>query len=464
MADRAIGYLGLGYLALCLLLGGASAAGALANGLLQLLAVLLIVMILWTRRDAPLSGARGLVWIVGLFVLLCLASLFPLPPAWWTQLPGRAPVVHGFSILGMPLPSLPVSLDPQGTIASLLSVLPPAAIFLLALHSTNGERRRLAWLVVAIAVASIVLGAFQLFGGAGSPLRFYAITNADSPVGFFANTNHLATLVLCSLPLTAVLAARSISGRSGGRARRSSGMITSVAVAAFLAVGIGIIGSLAGYGLFFPAAMGSLLIYKRASMGRVPTKWLAALAALFVMFLALALAGPLNEQALSKKLDANPSSRKVIAERTIEAASDFMPLGSGLGTFQNIYRTYDDPNRIDREYVNHAHNDYVEVALELGAPGLLLLLLFLAWWGRRTLRAWRGDFEGASLARAGSVAIGVVLLHSLVDYPIRTAAIAALFAVACAFLVPYVAPRARVRAEPADSADGGGGLRHLEAD
>lgn len=463
MADRATGYLGLAYLALCLLLGGASAAGALANGLLQLLAVLLIVMVMWTRRELPLSGdARGLVWIVGFFVLLCLASLIPLPPAWWSQLPGRAPVVHGFSILGMPLPQLPVSLAPQGTIASLLSVLPPAAIFLLALHSHNSERRRLAWLVVAIAVVSIVLGAFQLFGGTGSPLRFYEITNADSPVGFFANTNHLATLVLCALPFAAVLAARSVSGRSAGRARRSSGMITSVAVAAFLAVGIGIIGSLAGYGLFFPAAMGSLLVYKRASMGRVPTKWLVALGGVFVMFLALALAGPLNEQALSKKLDANPSSRRVIAERTIDAAKDFMPFGSGLATFQNIYRTYDDPNRADREYVNHAHNDYVEVALELGAPGLLLILLFLAWWGRRTLRAWRGDFEGASLARAGSVAIGVVLLHSLVDYPIRTAAIAALFAVACAFLVPYVAPRAR--AEPADSADGGGGLRHLEAD
>jgi O-antigen ligase len=110
------------------------------------------------------------------------------------------------------------------------------------------------------------------------------------------------------------------------------------------------------------------------------------------------------------------------------------------------------------EYVNHAHNDYLEVALETGLPGILLLLAFLAWFALAALTAWRSSAEGGNLARAATLVILVVLLHSLVDYPIRTAAVAAVFAASCALLLP---PRVRRRssregAKPSTA-------RHIEA-
>jgi O-antigen ligase len=395
---------------------------------------------------------------VAALLLLVAIHLIPLPDSWWRALPGRDHVERGYALLGMPPTALPLTLDRDGTIASALAIIPPAAMFLLVLQMGDRARRRLAWVVLAFAAFSIVLGAFQLIGGPESRLRFYAITNRTVPVGFFSNTNHLATLVLSALPFAGFLAARSLSRGAGG-SRRGSGVILSGSIAVFLAVGLGAIGSLAGYALFLPAALAALLVYKRAT-GPLGGRWLAALAVVFAMFLGLALAGPVNEQALSGKVG-SASSRRAIAERTIDAVGDFFPAGSGLGTFQNVYRLYDDPNLADKEYVNHAHSDYLEVALELGLSGILLVLAFVLWWLSRTLQVWRREFPGSALARAGSVVVGVVLLHSLVDYPIRTAAIAALFGCACALLLP---PRKiRERPEADEGRESSEGLRHLQA-
>ena len=134
---------------------------------------------------------------------------------------------------------------------------------------------------------------------------------------------------------------------------------------------------------------------------------------------------------------------------------------SGLGSFQYVYRTKEDPAQASHSFANHAHDDYAEIALELGLPGILLVLLFVLWWARRSYSAWTGSFSGAALARASSVMIGIVLFHSLVDYPIRTTAIAALFAAACAWLLP--APIAQKR-RGVQSSTGEGGARHLQAD
>ena len=461
--ERLRGWTGPIFLAACLLLGGASGrnAGAVANAALQAAAVLFILLSLWTRRGAVLPvQAKQLSWIVGAFVVLILASLVPLPSSLWPALPGREPVAAGYSLLGVDLPTLPLSLAAQQTIASLMWLLPPIAMFLLVLQASPRQRRRMLWVVLVAAVISIALGAAQLLGGEGSGLRFYEITNRAQPVGFFANANHEATLLLCALPLTGYLAARSLS--RGKRAQRGAGLIVSAAIGLFLLVGIGIIGSLAGYGLALPSVLATFLIYRRASRGRLGSKELGGFAAVFAVFIGLALAGPLNTQTLSEKLSGQPTSRAHIASTTIEGIGAYLPVGSGLGSYQDAYRALDDPNRVSREFTNHAHNDYLEVAFELGIPGLLLLLAFIAWWGMRSADVWRADFEGAGLARAGSVIVLIVLLHSMVDYPIRTSAVAALFALACGWLIPYSAPLDRA-ARPGER-KGDEPLRHLAAD
>ncbi|HEX8126638.1 MAG TPA: O-antigen ligase family protein [Allosphingosinicella sp.] len=445
------------YLGACLILGGASAAGVAANAFLQLLGLGLIVALLWQRDFTLPDGARGPLWIAVALLLVGLVSLVPLGLG--SGLPLRAQIEGAYRLIGMAPPSLPGSLAPPSTLNSLLHLIPAAATFLLVLRLPNEERRRLPTVLLAVAGVSVILGAFQLMGGSGSPLRPYAITNPESPVGFFANANHQVTLLLCALPLTAVIAGRMATRRS--RSKRSGGAIISAAIAIFFAAGIAIGGSSAGYALAVPVAVASFLIYRRTVAGKIGMGWWGALAALGLAFAFAGLQGPLGQENFEGELNAShPTSRRVLTSTTVEIIKDSFPIGTGLGTFSTVYRRYENPAKVTGTFANHAHNDYVEAVLELGAPGLLLILAFLYWWGRRAYSAWSRDFEGAALARAGSVMVGTVLAHSIVDYPIRTAAIVAVFALGCALMVPPV-PR-RSSAEPAED-ESSAPLRHMEA-
>jgi len=449
-------------LVLAILLGGASGAraGAAANAALQIVSILLLVAAVWTARGTTLpAGARPLFWIVGLFAGYTLLTLIPLPPSVWAAIPGREPIMRGYALLGMDAPALPAAMQPQNSLASLLWLLPPAAMFLLVLQLSAERRRVLLLALVIMAGLSIGLGITQLLGGPGSDLRFYRITNPSLPVGFFANANHLATLLLCALPAAGYFAARAVSS-SRRRAKRFSGVAVAGTLGAFLLIGIAIIGSTAAYGLAFPAAFSALLIYRRVAHGRIGGRWLAGLSVIFILFLGFAFAGPLNREGLSQELSAAPASRGTLAATTLEGVRQTFPVGSGLGSFADYYRTLEQPNPEMSEYVNHAHNDYVEIALELGLVGVLLVLAFLYWWGRRVIAAWNADTSGASIARAGSVIIMIVVLHSIVDYPIRTSAMAVVFAMACALILP-----SSTRGEAVRSGTGTRGpARHIEAD
>ena len=460
--DRLRSVLAPAFLVLAILLGGASGpgAGAFANAVLQSLSAFLILFLLWKRRSTGfVREAQPLLWLALVYILLVLLSLVPVPAAIWQQLPGREAVIRGLSLIGVRDPALPFTLAPQWTLQSVCWLLPPLAAFLLVLDTPVKGRRTLAATMLVLAIVSVGLGVAQVLSGPVA-LKPYEVTNPGLPVGFFANANHLATLLLCALPFSGYLAARAV--QRGTVAKKGSGLALAVTTAIFLMIGIGIIGSLAGYGLLLVSAAATFLIYRRAAAGRLNLGWLAAVGAVFVLFLGLALAGPLQEQALSGKLTDQRTSRKVMAATTIVAIKDSFPAGTGLGSLPQVYRTYEDQFAVGPEYVNHTHNDYLEFVLEMGAAGLLLLLLFFGWWMRRSVTIWRSNFEGADLGRAGSIIILIVALHSIVDYPIRTSAIAVVFALACAFMVPPIR-RAAGRADPAadeTSTD----LRHLEAD
>ena len=119
--------------------------------------------------------------------------------------------------------------------------------------------------------------------------------------------------------------------------------------------------------------------------------------------------------------------------------NDYMPLGSGLGSFRRVYRLHESPDTVGAEYVIHAHNDYAEIALELGLAGIALILLFGVWWFMAVRAVWIGG-EGGPFTRAASIASGAILVHSIVDFPLRTAAISACFAMCLALLADRRVP------------------------
>lgn len=420
------------YLFLCIVLGG-SAQGIWANMVLQLLGVAILVLAAASPSTEGLTstGRHLLLLALGAVALIALQML-PLPPSLWMQLGGRQIIVDGNATLGLGAPWLPLSLAPYRTFDALLGLIPPLALFC-AIASLGAYRR--SWLVAALVsgtIAGIVLGALQVTaaGDAATSWYPYAQSSFGVATGFFANSNHMATLLVATIPFLAALV-RSAQGFN----RQRSLMVMAVTAAAALLLFVGILlnRSLAGYGFAPPvlAASALMLFLKRGSASHLA----AAAAALLALGAAVLLATTsIRGGTFGNDAEIWVESRQDMLETTTEALRDYFPWGSGLGTFRSIYQLYEDPAEVTSTYVSHAHNDYVELALETGLPGILLLLLFLSWWGRASWRAW-SDADLNAYARAATIASAAILVHSLVDFPLRTATIAAVFAMCLALLV-----------------------------
>lgn len=419
------------YLLLCLGLGGASAAGLLANLTLQLLALPILVAAL-LRSETPVSAeSRQLLAMALLLVVVMLLQLVPLPPGLWTNLPGRGEVVEGYRLLGQPLPWLPVSLAPQRTLAALLWLLPAFACLVSVARLGLFRSSWIAVTLVGFAIVSVAVGSVQLGSGVGSPAYFYRFTNWGQAVGFFANANHLATALLVTIPFAAAILAGTLD-RGRGSQRESAITVVTLATMAVLLVGLAISGSLAGIGLAVPVAGASfLLVWLRKR--RLP-RWVApALGVAAVAGLALVFSQPFGNNLTGENVRENSESRYTSFSKSLAAAAKYAPVGSGSGSFLDVYRQGEDPARVTRTFMNHVHSDPIEIWLETGVVGIALMALLLAWWGRRTWAIWRQDQRDV-YARAATIASGAIMAHSFVDYPLRTAAISALFAVCLALM------------------------------
>lgn len=430
------------YLLLCLLLGGSSSGGEAANLILQFGALAILLWSMITRHGVVLSRpARQAILLTSLVLILCLLQVIPLPPAIWTALPNREAVVEGFGLLGLPLAWMPLSLAPANTVAAVLWLLPAICLLVGTLMLGAYRKDLFAIAILAGMACSVFLGALQLAGGERSAAYLYQLTNRGIAVGLFANANHMATLLVISVPFAAALYRNSL-GRATSAKKASMALVTTAALLVVL-VGLAINGSLAGIGLAAPVIAASLLILFPEKLPRLSIT-APLLAGLAVLSAVIMIAGPFGNNLFGAGVQNNADSRFTAFSKTIQAALDYGPVGSGLGSFVQVYRTYEDPASVVRFYMNNAHNDYLQLLLETGLPGLLLILASLFWLGIRAVAIWRESERDLPFEKAATIAVGAILAHSVVDYPLRTAAISAVFAVCIAMMAN---PRSIARKE-----------------
>lgn len=424
------------------LLAGGSAQGVWSNAALQLLAMLLIA---WAAMrpsaEPPPRAARLLLALVAAGLGLILVQLLPLPPAVWSKLPGREPVAAGYALLGASAPWLPISLDPYESLAASYFVLPPVAAIVAMLVRHAYKESWIAGAVLAATLASVLLGAVQAGSGpARSWAHFYRFTS-PGVTGVFANRNHMATLLLAALPFAAAMY---VAARVTIKQRRKAFATLALGIGGFVLVvaGLALNSSLAALALSVPVVALSALLLVPA--GWRTQKFVVPIAALGLAAAVFAISSSSIRAELSGSQGAvSFQSRAGIWSQTGKAIAETLPAGTGIGTFRQVYATHEAPARIDGTYVNHAHNDYLEWVLETGIPGLLLLAAFLAWWAWQSFRVWRSPVSSA-FARAATIASAAILAHSIVDYPLRSAAIAVLFG-ACLAIIALHERRGRVQ-------------------
>jgi O-antigen ligase len=125
--------------------------------------------------------------------------------------------------------------------------------------------------------------------------------------------------------------------------------------------------------------------------------------------------------------------RAVISSVSLQTLKGFLPFGSGFGSFVPAYQLFETPATMQSSYINHAHNDWLELVLEGGLPMALVLAAFVMWFGVAVISVWR-NVESELIAKAACISASVLLLHSFVDYPLRTPALMVMFALCCGFM------------------------------
>jgi O-antigen ligase len=425
----------IGLMLACLLLGGATRQNALLVAILELMALPIAMVAGW--RLATAHGLRTLaapLVILLAIVLLPLAQLIPLPFETWAQLPGRADLAAGLRQAGAAPAWLPMSVTPDLTLRSAFALIPPIAVFLAGVQMSGGARRRVVEMVLLVVLVSIVLGLLQVATGRESVLRPYPTTNATSAVGFFANRNHQAALMLASIPLAAAWAVE-----RGDKPIRW----LAVGLAVLAVAGIGVARSRAGILLIAPALLGAMLVILRGA-ARKPERRRLGFAFGAVALAGVALTGALWGGDIAQRFEdrAENEMRLNVLPAVLELAETYAPYGSGIGSFDPAYRVIEPVEAVGTHFLNHAHNDYAEVWVEAGVAGAVVVIGFLVWAAIAGFRIWSAPARGGAINRAATVVILLLVIHSLVDYPLRTLALAGLFAFACA-LIAAPTPLAR---------------------
>jgi O-antigen ligase len=392
------------------------------------------------RPGSIVVPVRGRYFVVpALLTALVLLQLCPLPAGFLSRFAGRA------SYTGARFSAL--SFAPYDSRNGLLILLTCFVAFFFAyiVSQDRSRKQRLIFALVALGVAEAFYGLAQYLMNVQRIFWFTKKYDLEEATGTYINRNHFAGFLEMVLPFAVCLAMyegeKLLARRKhrSGHAKKLTSKLTSdvktQAVILWLAVAVvlmaAIVFSRSRMGLLATSA--SLLVVFGLKM--LQRKALPAVLGVAFVALSLCLAGWIGlRPALSRfeslgqefsgdqsRLSMWPGTLKLIAQHPI--------VGTGLGTFPVVYTEVQ--TTFLTQFVNHAHNDYLEITSDLGIPAALLLfasIFFVLWHAVRAFLHGEGKYGPAvSLACVGSIA--AILLHSSTDFNLHIPANALLFAV-----------------------------------
>jgi len=285
-------------------------------------------------------------------------------------------------------------------------------------------------LTIAFSAYGFLLALFAMLQGFSGTSRLYWIRTPRMGgwiYGPYVNHNHYAGLMEMLLPIPLVFC---LTREAHGPKKVAAGIAS-----ALMAGTIFLSGSRGGMLAFvIQMALLSAVVFWRQKNRRVSL----ALATFLVLGSGLILF--LGGSELAKRLatihaetriELTGGTRLSIYRDALKmfAAKPFT--GWGLGVFPTVYPKFRSfPTNF---FINQAHNDYLQLLVEMGSLGFAILLWFL--WtlyrnGVRKLQNWSENTNGA-VALAALLGVTGILVHSLVDFNLQIPANAALFYVLC---------------------------------
>ena len=391
-------------------------------------AVLTTRQIDWTRVSAQLA-------VLGALAAIALFQLMPLPESVWSMLPERSQWTAGSRAAGVMPGWLPLSISPSLTLDALVSLIVPSA-FLVAIASVpRRQARHLVWAVLGAMLMSAVFGAAQYAAGGRSIFSIHPFYSLGEASGLFANRNHQALFLALAPPIASIVLT------TGETARRHAGaaLMIFTGLSVLIALTVLMTGSRAGTITFAIGLVLAVLtiwrgssaferLRQQASGSRILIAGACALAAAFFFVLS---SGRMVAIERLTAGDIGSDLRWRTLPTLIDIWSHHWAFGSGLGTFDPLYRIYEPLDLLSQSYLNHAHNDLLEMAICGGIPALLVLSIFGLWLTCRIADALK---TSDAYAIAASICVLQILGASIFDYPLRTPLIAMIFVLVCVWL------------------------------
>ena len=387
---------------------------------LETLAVLTVFMALW----GGISGkvAKSVLLFIGFTLALAIVYAIPLPPGFLAELtiPGReiyTEVHNWLDAVGVESQASYLSIIPYKSTLALLSLLPPLAMFLAGISLSNSQVKKLVYILLIITVIQAVLGLIQY--ASGNPDYYFGLVHGSSAQGTYVNRDHFGALMEMTLPIAIGGMLFAIGRDQYSRDERITGRVFNRVMLFFFVAILILLAAIfsksrAAVALIMFAVLLTTLVFARHVGGKKSASLSVIFATISVGLASVVGLIPVFNRFVSN----NPieDERWRILENSIVGIKQFFPIGSGPGTFQDVYRVFQPAEQL--YYINNVHNDYVELVFELGAVGLFIiigfLVLYIANWVRlRRVYIW--DEIGFIQAAAG-IGILLILLHCTVDF------------------------------------------------
>ncbi len=340
----------------------------------------------------------------------------------WSGLrtPALLPAALFLALIGVQL-GLSLSLYRHATYVEFLRVVAYGIGFAAALQCLRGSDR-LRQFTMFLAIFGFALAVFAMLQHFTSPDKLYWVrtpSHGGSIFGPFVNRNHYAGLMEMITPFAVVGFLVPYTRKEQRILMLFAAALTSASVVLSLSRGgaIALMLEMVFLGCFLTFRAGN----KRAALG------VAALSVPLVALVTWLGTARLVERYSSLE----DWMRTAIIRDGLRMFGDHWVTGTGLGTFPTVYPQF--RSFATDLFVNQAHNDVLQLMVEMGLPGLVLVVWFLVAVYRQGLvkaQAWVTSWKGAA-SLAALTGITGLLVHSLYDFNLRIPANALFFCVLC---------------------------------
>jgi O-antigen ligase len=429
------------FLVLTFLTGGAARGDVQSLIILRPAAVIFCGIALWSLTWDHVKAYKLLFGMAAAIFALVGAHLVPLPPAIWGALPGRAIITEIDKVAELGAVWRPIAMVPSAAWNAFYSLFVPLAVLLLGVQLNREERFKLLPWLLGLGLLSGFVGLLQAIGDPQGPLYLYNVTNNGSAVGLFANRNHQAILLAALFPILAIYACAGVRSEEQAKVRGYIALAAGVVLVPLLLVTgsragliVGVIGLASSAVLYRKPAV---LVPEKRKGNKLDLRWLlGGFAVLCLGALTVIMSRAEALQRISAP-DQTEELRFKAWGPIAEMAWKYFPFGSGAGSFVEVFQIDEPYELLKPSYMNHAHNDWLEVYLTLGLPGLILVAIIIyatvkaAW---PVFRAKAGEGRDIPYARAGAVMMAIIALGSIGDYPLRTPTLACVFVIGALWL------------------------------